>query len=497
MPSSSARAAACIGPAPPNGIRAKRRGSTPRSTVTTRSARTISWFATLTIPSAVSSSPSPSAAPSRSTASRAASTSSSTPPASVEAGVQVAEQEVGVGDRGLGAAAAVAGGPGVRPGRLRPGAKRAARVEPADRAAAGPDGVDVDHRQLDHPAADLARVGAPHPAVLDHADVARGAAHVEPDRVPVRGERRQQAGADRAAGGAREHAPGSRPGGLRGGRHAAGGPHHQRLRQAALGAGRGEPPQVAAEQGRQVGVDDGGRAALVLAKLRQHLVRDRDVEARELGAQALGDRALVSGVEVGEQQADGHRLGLAGPREGRHPIQLSLRERRDHALGACALPGGEAELVGHQRGRLRRAEPVEVGAVLASDLEQVGEALGGDQGRARAALLEQGVGAHGHAVGKRLDLVRAGARPPKRRLDRGEHAPRLVVRGGRRLRRVQGAPVEEHGVGERPADVDSEQHRRNLLRWAIARIARRRVQRPGQATTPAAGPGSSPARFPC
>ena len=85
MPSSSARAAACIGPAPPNGIRAKRRGSTPRSTVTTRSARTISWLATRTIPSAVSSSPSSSAAPSRSTASRAASTSSSTPPASVEA----------------------------------------------------------------------------------------------------------------------------------------------------------------------------------------------------------------------------------------------------------------------------------------------------------------------------------------------------------------------------------------------------------------------------
>ena len=225
--------------------------------------------------------------------------------------------------------------------------------------------------------------------------------------------------------------------------------------------GLGEPPQVAAEQGRQVGVDDGGRAALVLAKLRQHLVRGRDVEARELGAQALGDRALVRGVEVGEQQADGHRLGVAGPREGRHPIQLSLRERLDHALGAGALPGREAELVGHQRGRLRRAEPIEVGAVLASDLEQVGEALGGDQGRARAALLEQGIGAHGHAVGERLDLVRAGARPLQRRLDRGEHPPRLVVRGGRRLRRVQGAPVEEHGVGERPADVDSEQHGRS------------------------------------
>ena len=113
------------------------------------------------------------------------------------------------------------------------------------------------------------------------------------------------------------------------------------------------------------------------------------------------------------------------------------RERVHDALGAGALPGGEAELVGHQRERLRRAQPVEVGAVLASDLEHVGEALGGDQRRARAALLEQRVGAHGHPVGEGLDLAGTGARPLQGRLDRGEHAPRLVVRRGGRLRRVQ------------------------------------------------------------
>ena len=65
IPSSSAIAAACIGPAPPNGISAKPRGSTPRSTVTTRSARTISWLATRTMPSAASSGSSPSSSASR------------------------------------------------------------------------------------------------------------------------------------------------------------------------------------------------------------------------------------------------------------------------------------------------------------------------------------------------------------------------------------------------------------------------------------------------
>ena len=54
MPSSSARAARAAGPAPPKGRSAKPRGSTPRSTVTTRSARTISWLATRMIPSAAS-----------------------------------------------------------------------------------------------------------------------------------------------------------------------------------------------------------------------------------------------------------------------------------------------------------------------------------------------------------------------------------------------------------------------------------------------------------
>ena len=84
MPSSAAIAAACIGPAPPKGSSAKRRGSRPRSTVTTRRARIISWLAIRTIPSAVSSSPRPRASPSPRTAAAAASASSSTPPASRE-----------------------------------------------------------------------------------------------------------------------------------------------------------------------------------------------------------------------------------------------------------------------------------------------------------------------------------------------------------------------------------------------------------------------------
>ena len=82
MPSSSAIAVAWSGPAPPNASSASARGSTPRSTVITRSARTISALATRRIPSAVSSSGSPSSSASRCTAARAASASSAIAPAS-------------------------------------------------------------------------------------------------------------------------------------------------------------------------------------------------------------------------------------------------------------------------------------------------------------------------------------------------------------------------------------------------------------------------------
>ena len=69
-------------------------------------------------------------------------------------GVDAAEHGVGVGDRRLGAAAAVAGRAGDRAGALRPDADMAA-LEPGERAAAGADDVDVDDRHLDRQALEL------------------------------------------------------------------------------------------------------------------------------------------------------------------------------------------------------------------------------------------------------------------------------------------------------------------------------------------------------
>ncbi len=217
---------------------------------------------------------------------------------------QVPEQEVGVGDGGLAAAPPVAGRAGV--GARRPGAdaKGAARIPPADRAAACSDRVHVDHRQLDRTAVDLPGVGAAHLAALDHADIARRTSHVETKHVLDPGGAGERCGADRASGGSRENAPGARARGLGGGRGATRGPHHLRLGDSALAACLGQPIQVAAEQGGEVGVDHGGRAALVFAELGQDLMRGGDVESGQRRTQRGRDPGLVPIVGEREQQAD-------------------------------------------------------------------------------------------------------------------------------------------------------------------------------------------------
>ena len=159
----------------------------------------------------------------------------------------------------------------------------------------------------------------------------------------------------------------------------------------------------------------------------------------------------------------GDRLGAAssGPPPTRRSTSASVSSSTT-PLGADPLGGLEAKLALDERGGAGRAGVVEAGAVLAADVEQVGEAAGGDQGRARAALLQQGVGADGHPVGERLDVGGVGAGPREHLLDRGDHPLGLVLGGARDLGGVQVLAVEQGGVGEGPADVDAEEHRSNL-----------------------------------
>ena len=284
------------------------------------------------------------------------------------AGAEQAEDDVGVGHGRRLAAVTVGRRPRARAGRARADPQRAARVAPGDRAAAGADGVEVEHRQRDRAAADRPAAGLAGAAVLDHADVARRAAHVEAERVGlVRGER-GPGRAGGAAGRARQHGQRGVRAGLVERGQAARGLHDVGRRQVRVGGALGQRAQVGGQQGGEGGVDLGRRRALVLAERADDLVAERDVHAGELLGQRRAERLLVLRVAVGVEQADGHRLGIQprdlarerrGVRErrrgpvGRHPLR-----RADAPVRAARAAPGAPRTAGRGRrapgGRARR-----------------------------------------------------------------------------------------------------------------------------------------------
>ena len=113
-------------------------------------------------------------------------------PTEKEAGIEIAERQVGVGQGGGRAVAAVAGRSRIGAGAFRPHPDQAPLVDPADAAAAGADLDHVDDRDLQGQAAaileavdagDLEAVLAHRPVVDDEGALGRGAALVEGQQV--------------------------------------------------------------------------------------------------------------------------------------------------------------------------------------------------------------------------------------------------------------------------------------------------------------------------
>jgi hypothetical protein len=92
------------------------------------------------------------------------------------------------------------------------------------------------------------------------------------------------------------------------------------------------------------------------------------------------------------------------------------------------------------------------------DLQHLPEALRGDQADGGALALEDRVGGHGRAVQHRRDVGQLDARLGARLADAGEHADRLVGRGGGGLGPpgAAAALLDQQDVGEGASDVDSE-----------------------------------------
>src|SRR5439155_1647995 len=326
-----------------------------------------------------------------------------------------------------------------------------------DRAAAGADRVDVDHRHADGQAVAHLLVGAHgRRAAHDHADVEAGASHVARDHVAMAGGQRRE--------GRRPH-PGRGSGHQRVDRVARGhvhrhraavALHHEQLVPVALlDQLTRQAAQVAIDDRLHEAVDGRRRPALELAVLRQQLGAHGDVGVGPLGRGHLARAPLVRGVDVGMDEVDDERLDPARLQPGGGAADLVLVERRHHeALGVHPLGHLHAQLARDERleGAL---EAIGRGPRATAQLEHVAEAARGDEPGPGALALEHGVGGGGGAVD---DDRQVGGRPPGRG-DGGQDAVGLVARRRRHLDHADGAGrlVEEHEIGEGAADVHADE----------------------------------------
>ena len=238
-----------------------------------------------------------------------------------EVGKQLADHDVGVGDRER-SAAAVACRAGIGARAVGPDAKARA-VEMQDRAAARRHGMDQHHRRAHAHAGDLGLEGT---LVLpvEMRDVGRGASHVEADQVREArlapglrhahhaggrsGENRvlalEQLRRGEAAGGHHEHEAGSRSrrATARGGFASNGRAHLPRHLRHVSPQDRGE-----------IGIDDRGIAAAHQLDQRRDLVAHRHLRKADL-ARERGHALLVLGIAIGVHEHDRHRLDAGGKR---------------------------------------------------------------------------------------------------------------------------------------------------------------------------------------
>jgi hypothetical protein len=188
-------------------------------------------------------------------------------------------------------------------------------------------------------------------------------------------------------------------------------------------------------------------------------------------AQGGAQELLVGGVAVGVQEADRDRLGARRGDGLGHVVGGGGGELAED-LPARPGPLGDADAPFGRRERrgVRRAQAVELGPGLAPELDEVREALRGQERARRPDALQEGVRGHGHAVGEASDGGGCGAGGAEHRVHGGEDAGGLVGRGRRRLGRDDPLAVHEDGVGEGPAHVDPEQHPGRTLRGRGRRV---------------------------
>ncbi len=300
-----------------------------------------------------------------------------------EFGSESTQQDVAVGD-GQRTAVSIAGRAWIGTGRVGTDPHSGA-VEVENRTTTGGHGVNVDHGGPDPETGNLGLAG-PFQLARKVGDIGGGAAHVEPDELPEAGGPSSGDHADHTSCRTREQGIlASKPMSL--GQTAIGLHEHQA---PAAGLQRATHPiDVAAENGREIGVDHGGVTPGHQLHQRAHLVTDRNLGKPRLPGQ-LGQALLVFGIAITVHQAHGcgPAAGLPGPAQPLDHAPFALRgQGLDHlAVSPYALVDLDDLLIDHLRHDDVQIE--EPGTGLITDAKGVTEAPGGDQHRGFALVFE-------------------------------------------------------------------------------------------------------------
>ena len=218
-----------------------------------------------------------------------------------------------------------------------------------------------------------------------------------------------------------------------------------------------QPPQIARHERLHVGVGNRRGGALVLARLGAGLARQRHAHARADLGQDLPDPRLVCGIGVGVDQRHGHRLHVELGDAARDGPHRGFVQRPPHgAVHVHALRHREAQLARHQRPGLDDVDVVLVEAALVRDLDHVAEAVSRNERGARALALDDGVGGERGAVHEHADVAERQARLRQRAAGALDDGHLRLPRRRQQLGDVPAPAAEQHDVGERPADVDSQ-----------------------------------------
>ena len=238
----------------------------------------------------------------------------------------------------------------------------------------------------------------------------------------------------------------------------------RRRRHAERFQPRAQPADVVLHHRPEIGVQHHRRQPLEFAELGRDLVAGRDEGVGHLLAQDFYRALLVIGADeaVEEGHGDGlHVRRFQGTGGGAHP---RLVERHVDLAGvAQALGHLQPEIAGHQGQRLVGLDVVEIGSLLAADLEQVAEAIGGHQAGLYAAMLDQRVGRNRGAVAEVDDrrgraIVHLGRDAAHALLHALGDAARGIVGRRRHLPCLDtpGLFIEEADIGEGPAGIDTD-----------------------------------------